>query len=64
MWSWTDVALVLGLYALLAALLGWYSLIQIRRSFGPLHAALDRIDHTLDRIGRTLDPGDGPPHSR
>jgi hypothetical protein len=60
MWSWTDVALVLVAYALLAALLGWYSVTQIRRAFRPLHAALDRIDHTLERIGRGLSPGDGP----
>ena len=32
MWSWTDVALVLVAYALLAALLGWYSVTQIRRA--------------------------------
>jgi len=61
MWSWADVALVLVAYALLAALLGWYSVTQIRRAFRPLHAALDRIDHTLERISRRLNPGDGPP---
>lgn len=57
MWSWADVALVLVAYALL----GWFSVTQIRRTFRPLHAALDRIDHTLERISRRLDPVDGPP---
>jgi hypothetical protein len=61
MWSWTDVVLVLVAYALLAALLGWYSVTQIRRAFRPLHAALDRLEHTLEGIGRRPSPGDGSP---